>query len=53
MGTEPSSTAFFKTPLAFGAMILLSLMGIVLFQLVVIVERIFFPWSSGQETVVA
>jgi NitT/TauT family transport system permease protein len=48
-----SSTAFFKTPLAFGAMILLSLMGIVLFQLVVIVERIFFPWSSGQETVVA
>ncbi len=47
-----SSTAFFRTPLAFGAMILLSLMGIVLFQLVVIVERVFFPWSSGQETVV-
>ena len=47
-----SSTAFFKTPLAFGAMILLSLMGIVLFQAVVIIERIFFPWSSGQETVV-
>lgn len=47
-----SSTAFFKTPLAFGAMILLSLMGIVLFQIVVVIERVFFPWSSGQETVV-
>jgi NitT/TauT family transport system permease protein len=42
-----SSTAFFKTPVAFGAMVLLSLMGIVLFQAVVIVERVFFPWSSG------
>ena len=47
-----TSTAFFKVPLAFGAMILLSLMGIVLFQAVVIIERTFFPWSSGQETVV-
>jgi hypothetical protein len=33
-------------------MILLSVMGIVLFQAVVIIERTFFPWSSGQETVV-
>jgi NitT/TauT family transport system permease protein len=47
-----TSTAFFKVPLAFGAMILLSLMGIVLFQAVVVVERVFFPWSAGQETVV-
>lgn len=47
-----TSTAFFKTPLAFGAMILLSLMGIVLFQAVVVIERVFFPWSSGQDTVV-
>ena len=42
-----SSTAFFKTPVAFGAMILLSIMGIVLFQTIVIVERVFFPWSSA------
>ena len=41
-----SSTAFFKTPVAFGAMILLSIMGIVLFQSLVIVERVFFPWST-------
>jgi NitT/TauT family transport system permease protein len=42
-----SSTAFFKTPVAFGAMILLSVLGIVLFQALVIVERVFFPWSAG------
>ena len=47
-----TSTAFFKVPLAFGAMILLSLMGIVLFQAIVIIERTFFPWSSGQDIVV-
>lgn len=47
-----SSTAFFRTPVAFGAMILLSIMGIVLFQLVVIIERIFFPWSSSDQTVI-
>ena len=41
-----SSTAFFKTPVAFGAMILLSIMGIVLFQALVIVERVFSPWSA-------
>ena len=40
-----SSTAFFRTSLAFGAVVLLSIIGIVLFQLVVIVERAFFSWS--------
>lgn len=40
-----SQLAFFNTPLAFGAIIVLSLMGIVLFQAVVLAERIFFPWS--------
>lgn len=44
-----TSTAFFRMPLAFGAMVLLSIMGIVLFQLVGIVERILFPWSSGKQ----
>ena len=42
-----TSTAFFKVPLAWGALIILSIMGIVLFQIVVVVERIFFPWSLG------
>lgn len=48
-----SSTAFFQVPVAFGALILLSLMGVVLFQLVVVVERVFFPWSaeSGRSAV--
>ncbi len=42
-----TSTAFFQTPLAFSALIILSVMGIVLFQLVVLIERHFFPWSPG------
>ncbi|MBS0223858.1 MAG: ABC transporter permease [Proteobacteria bacterium] len=46
-----TSTAFFKVPVAFGALIVLSVMGVVLFQLVVIAERIFFPWSSGNTPV--
>jgi NitT/TauT family transport system permease protein len=45
-----TSTAFFKVPVAFGALIILSVMGVVLFQIVVIVERVFFPWSSGNAT---
>ena len=48
-----SATAFFRTPVAFGALILLSVLGVALFQLVVIVERIFFPWSAeSDETVI-
>lgn len=42
-----TSTAFFKVPLAFGAVALLSFMGIVLFQLVVVLERWLFPWSAA------
>lgn len=45
-----TSTAFFKVPVAFGALIILSLMGVVLFQIVVIVEQVFFPWSSSNAT---
>jgi NitT/TauT family transport system permease protein len=44
-----TSTAFFKVPVAFGAVILLSVIGIVLFQAIVVIERIFFPWSSSVE----
>ena len=42
-----TSTAFFKVQLAWGALIILSIMGIVLFQIIVAIERIFFPWSPG------
>lgn len=41
-----ASTAYFRTPLAFGAMVLLALLGIVLFQAVVLLERLLFPWSA-------
>ena len=44
-----TSMAFFKTPLAFGAVLILALMGIVLFQAVSLVERLLFPWSSGAD----
>lgn len=44
-----TSMAFFRTPLAFSAVVILAIMGIVLFQAVALVERIFFPWSSGSE----
>jgi NitT/TauT family transport system permease protein len=40
-----SATAFFRTPIAFGALVLLSLLGIVLFQITALVERLAFPWS--------
>ena len=40
-----SALAFFKTPLAFGALLILAIMGVVLFQAVVVIERVFFPWS--------
>lgn len=42
-----TSTAFFKVELAWGALMILSIMGIVLFQIVVVIERVFFPWSNA------
>jgi NitT/TauT family transport system permease protein len=44
-----TSTAFFKTPLAFGAIVILAIIGILLFQAVVTIERIFFPWSVSDD----
>jgi NitT/TauT family transport system permease protein len=44
-----TSMAFFRTPLAFSAVVILAIMGIVLFQAVSVAERILFPWSSGSE----
>jgi NitT/TauT family transport system permease protein len=41
--------AFFKTPLAFGAVVILAAMGIVLFQVVTLIEKLLFPWSSGAD----
>jgi len=45
-----TSMAFFRSPLAFGAVLILALMGILLFQAVALAERILFPWSSGVQT---
>ncbi len=42
-----TSMGFFKIPVAWGAMVLLSLIGVVLFEVVALIERIFFPWSTG------
>ena len=44
-----SATAFFRTSLAFGALLILSFLGIILFQAVVVVERVFFPWAAQEE----
>jgi NitT/TauT family transport system permease protein len=44
-----TSMAFFRTPLAFGAVVLLAIMGILLFQAVSLAERLLFPWSSGAQ----
>lgn len=44
-----TSTAFFQVPLAWGALVLLSLIGIVLFQAVVIIEQVFFPWAVNAD----
>ncbi|MGX9963457.1 ABC transporter permease [Roseomonas sp. F4] len=44
-----SSTAYFRLPVAFGAMLVLSCMGMLLFQAVMLAERIFFPWAVSRE----
>jgi NitT/TauT family transport system permease protein len=45
-----TSMAFFRTPLAFGAVVILAILGILLFQAVALTERLLFPWSSGAES---
>jgi NitT/TauT family transport system permease protein len=42
------STSYWKTPLAFASMTLLSAMGLALFFLVSLVERIFFRWYTHE-----
>lgn len=43
------STANFKTPMAFGAMAILAVMGIVLFYAIYAVERVMIPWYGRSE----
>lgn len=45
-----SSLAFFNTPLGYGAIVILSLLAIGLFQAVVVAERVLFPWSARTRT---
>ena len=45
------STAFFNVPLAFGAVLLLSAMGVTLFFAVVALERLLFPWSAPADRI--
>jgi NitT/TauT family transport system permease protein len=42
-----TSMAFFRGPVAWGAMVILSALGIALFHLVGLVERVCFPWSRS------
>jgi NitT/TauT family transport system permease protein len=42
-----TSMAFFRTPVAFGAVAILAIMGIALFLLVEVIERLLVPWSSN------
>ncbi len=44
-----TSTAFFNVPVAFGAVIILSVIGILLFQAMVLTEKLFFPWSAAAQ----
>ena len=45
-----TSMAFFKVGLAFGAVVILALIGIVLFGVVALAERWLFPWAQRVET---
>jgi NitT/TauT family transport system permease protein len=45
-----SSLAFFNTPLGYGAIVILSLLAILLFQAVVVLESVLFPWSARMRT---
>ena len=44
-----TSMAFSRTPLASGAVVVLAIMGIMLFQAVALAQRLLFPWSRSVE----
>jgi NitT/TauT family transport system permease protein len=48
-----TSTAYFHVTIAFGAMIVLSAVGLALFQTIVWIERLAFPWALAEEPDVA
>jgi NitT/TauT family transport system permease protein len=48
-----TSTAYFHVSIAFGAMIVLSAIGLILFQAIVWIERFAFPWAIAEEPNVA
>jgi NitT/TauT family transport system permease protein len=48
-----TSTAYFHVSIAFGAMIVLSAIGLILFQAIVWIERLAFPWAITEEPDVA
>lgn len=41
------STSYWRTPLAFAAMTILAVMGITLFSVVSLIEKLCFPWHSS------
>jgi NitT/TauT family transport system permease protein len=44
-----SATAYWKADVAFGAMILLSIMAVILFSLVSLAERLICPWYTDEQ----
>lgn len=43
-----TSMAFFETPTAWGAVVLLALLGMALFALIGLAERLLFPWAAAE-----
>jgi NitT/TauT family transport system permease protein len=44
-----TSTAYFHVSIAFGAMFVISAIGLALFQSIVWIERLAFPWAVAEE----
>ncbi len=44
--------AFFRSPLAFAAVVILAMMGMTLFALVGLIETLLFPWSNSNNAAV-
>ncbi|MCM2292474.1 ABC transporter permease [Allorhizobium sp. BGMRC 0089] len=44
------STSMFKLPQAWAGLVVLAAMSLILFQLVALIQRLFFPWSLPKQT---
>lgn len=44
-----TSMAFFETPVAWGAVVLLAFLGMALFALISLIEKVLFPWAIVEE----